>query len=86
MKTMGANKRVSAMHVPKSYNRAKTNFLVGDVHTLERVVCRTDPNTVQKATDESYDYEQPASRACLCGLLPHLQNDLSARLHLPWGS
>ncbi|KAL8903056.1 MAG: hypothetical protein Q9207_004188 [Kuettlingeria erythrocarpa] len=55
---------IRTVHVPEILGRVRETFRASDVHALEHVVRRRHP-TWPVATGESYDHEQPASRAHL---------------------
>lgn len=62
--------KIQSIHVPEILDRVKENFSADDVHALEHVIRRRHPKW-PIATGDSYDYEQPASRAHLGEYLPH---------------
>lgn len=62
--------KIKTVHVPEILDRVKEKFSADDVHALEHVIRRRHP-TWPIATGESYNYEQPASRAHLGQSSPH---------------
>ncbi|KAI9685647.1 MAG: hypothetical protein M1820_010756 [Bogoriella megaspora] len=56
--------KIRRHHVPEILNQVKESFSADDAHVLEHVVRRRHP-TWPIATGDSYEHEQPASRAHL---------------------
>ncbi|KAL8747067.1 MAG: hypothetical protein Q9190_001006 [Brigantiaea leucoxantha] len=56
--------KIRTIHVPEILGAVKENFAADDVHALEHVIRRRHPSW-PVATGESYDHEQPTSRAHL---------------------